>query len=89
MSARAFLLATDELQAEMLDQVVFDVQQENGPTGGGGWSGVWTDGTRYGILWGAPVAEAFGSPEDNPELVVVEDTDGVWTMAVVTPDPEP
>lgn len=79
---RTFLVAADENHAEVLDQMVFLSLQQNGPTGGGAWSGIYTDGTRFGILWEAPVSDLFGQPEDFPELVLVEDTAGEWTFAM-------
>jgi hypothetical protein len=86
---RSFLVADSENHAEILDQLVFLALQENGPTGGGGWSGVWTDGERFGILWEAPVSDLFGVPEDFPELVLVEDVNEEWTFAMPEPIAEP
>jgi len=79
---RTFLVCDSELHAEYVDALVFLALQERGPTGGVGWSGVWTDGTRYGILWEAPVSNLFGLPEDFPELVLVEDVNAEWTFAI-------
>lgn len=87
MSARTFLVAADENHAEVLDAIVFAKLQDEQGAHGVGWSGVWTDGTRFGILWEAPVSDLFGLPEDFPELVLVQDVEEKWTFAVATPDP--
>jgi hypothetical protein len=85
---RTFLVCDSELHAECVDALVFLALQEHGPTGGGGWSGVWTDGQRFGILWEAPVSNLFGLPADFPELVLVEDTADEWTFAMPEAQPE-
>lgn len=79
---RTFLVCQDELHAELVDQLVFARLQDEEGAFGACWSGVYTDGTRYGILWAAPVSSLFGVPEDFPELVLVEDAAEEWTLVV-------
>lgn len=86
---RTFLLAADENHAEVLDAIVFAKLQDEQGAQGVGWSGVWTDGQRFGILWEAPVSDLFGLPEDFPDLVLVEDVNEEWTFAMATPAPAP
>lgn len=81
-SVRTFLVCADELHAEVVDALVFSRLRDVDGTCGSEWSGVWTDGTRYGIVWAAPVSELFGQPEDFPDLVLVEDVDDEWTLVV-------
>lgn len=85
---KTFLVASDELHAELLDGLVFARLQEEELAQGANWSGVWTDGTRYGILWAAPVSSLFGVPEDFPELELVEDADDSWTLVQPEPNAE-
>lgn len=86
--SKTFLVCQDELHAELVDQLVFARLQDEEGAFGANWSGVWTDGTRYGILWAAPVSTLFGVPEDFPELVLVEDADDSWTLFVPEPEAE-
>lgn len=85
---RTFLVAADENHAEVLDAIVFAKLQDEEGAQGVGWSGVWTDGQRFGILWEAPVSDLFGLPEDFPELVLVEDVNEEWTFALSEPSVE-
>lgn len=79
---RMILLCESPEHAELVDQLVFARLQEEEQAVGNGWSGVLTDGTRYGILWAAPVSTLFGVPEDFPELQLVEDVAGEWVTFV-------
>lgn len=87
MSTRTLLVCDSPEHAELVDKLVFARLQEEEQAQGNGWSGVLTDGTRYGILWAAPVSDLFGVPEDFPELVLVEETEETpWTT--YEPDPQ-
>lgn len=87
---KTILVCDSAEHAELVDQLVFARLQEAEGARGNGWSGVLTDGTRYGILWGSPVSDLFGLPEDFPELVLVEETQGIpWSDFVPEPEPEP
>lgn len=72
---RTILLCDSPEHAELVDQLVFARLQEVDGAIGNGWSGVLTDGTRFGIHWASPVSELFGIPDDFPELVLVEETE--------------
>ena len=79
---RTILICDSPEHAELVDQLVFARLQDEEQAVGNGWSGVLTDGERYGILWAAPVSSLFGVPEDFPELVLVEDEAGEWVTFV-------
>lgn len=83
---KTILVCDSPEHAELVDKLVFERLQEEEQAVGNGWSGVLTDGTRFGILWAAPVSDLFGLPEDFPELVLVEETEETrWETYV--PDP--
>lgn len=86
---RTILLCQDENHAALVDQLVFARLQDEEQAVGNGWSGVLTDGERFGILWAAPVSTLFGVPEDFPELVLVEDAAGEWVAFVPESEEEP
>lgn len=87
---RTFLVCDDELHAELVDALVFARLQDVDGTFGSEWSGVWTDGQRFGIVWAAPVSQLFGQAEDFPELVLFEDASEEWTLAEAeAPEGEP
>ena len=86
---KTILVCDSPEHAELVDKLVFARLQEEEQAVGNGWSGVLTDGTRYGILWAAPVSDLFGLPEDFPELQLIEETeDNQWTTFVPEPEPE-
>ena len=85
-ASRTFLVCDSAEHAEFVDQLVFARLQDEEGAFGANWSGVWTDGTRYGILWAAPVSVLFGQPEDFPELELIEDADDSWTLVQPTPE---
>lgn len=66
---KTFLLCQDELHAETVDQFIAEHLREVDGTICSCWSGVYTDGTRFGVLWAAPGSSVFGQPvsEDNPD----------------------
>ena len=86
MRTKTILVCADELHAEVVDQLVACRLRDECGTICTGWSGVYTDGEQFGILWASPVSELFGVPEDFPELALVEDTEGAW---LPVPPPEP
>lgn len=80
---KTILLCESAEHASFCDQLVFARLQEEENACGNGWSGVLTDGTRFGILWASPVSDLFGVPEDFPELALVEETeDAPWSTFV-------
>lgn len=86
---KTILVCESAEHAELVDKLVFARIQEEEQAVGNGWSGVLTDGARYGILWAAPVSDLFGLPEDFPELQLIEETESnQWTTFVPEPEPE-
>lgn len=90
---QTFLLCDSAEHADLVDQLVVSHLRDVEHAHGSSWSGVYTDGTRFGILWASPCSEVFGSPSDDPSLVLVDevfDTDGAsdW-YPLPSPDPEP
>lgn len=83
---RTILLCDSAEHAELVDKLVFERLVDEEQAVGNGWSGVLTDGERFGILWAEPVSSLFGVPEDFPELQLVEDAAGEWVAYV--PEPE-
>lgn len=90
---RTILICDSYEHAEAVDKLVLHGLDVDHGIKGNAWSEVYSDGERYGILWGGPVAEMFGEPrstdcpDGDPALVLVTDTDGAWR--VVQPVPEP
>lgn len=85
--SRTFLICDSAEHADLVDQLVFARLQDVDGAQGNSWSGVWTDGERFGILWASPVSDLFGVPEDFPELALVEETaESPWTSYEPSPD---
>lgn len=70
---KQFLLASDELHAELLDGLIMARLRDVDGNQGSQWSGVFTDGTRFGVLWAAPASSLFGTPEEDPAIVIAEE----------------
>ncbi len=83
---KTFLLCESAEHAEVVDTFIMEHLRERDGAQGSSWSGVWTDGTRYGVLWADPGSSLFGTPEDDASVVLAEDTDESWTLFV--PEPE-
>lgn len=73
--------------AEIVDRFIMESLRDRYGTQGSEWSGVWTDGMSYGVLWAAPATQLFGTPEDDPSVIVIDDEAEEWTRLEV-PDPE-
>lgn len=69
--------------AVLLNERATDFYNETVARASGAWSNIYTDGTRYGILFHADVAGGF----DPAELNVSEPLTEAWT--VFAPEPEP
>lgn len=85
MSAlKTFLLCDSPEDGIAVDGLIMEYLREVDGSKASQWSGVYTDGTRFGVLWQAPANIVFGSTEDHPELLFAEEiiTDGVsnWTL---------
>ena len=76
---RCFLICEDDLHAEAVDQLIMEALRDRDLAQGNTWSGVFTNGEVFGVLWASPASGLFGSPitEENPEgdpdLVIVEE----------------
>jgi hypothetical protein len=88
--SRQILLRESPEHADLVDQLIFARLQDVDGSHGNGWSGVLTDGTRYGVLWASPVSDLFGLPEDFPELQLVEESpDSPWIALTPPADENP
>ena len=91
MSAATYLICDSFEHAELCDAIVCESLRDSDGNKGARWSGVYTDGTRFGIVWAPEVSAVFGSPEDNPAVVIAEavaDAEGIFDWQEVLP-PEP
>lgn len=92
--SRQFLLCSDADHAASVDAIVMDHLRETEGARGSAWSGVYTDGDRYAILWGQPVAAVFGEPADDAAMVLAPDAvdasgkASIWSI-YVPPAPDP
>lgn len=89
---KTFLLCDSPEHAEIVDQLIMERLRDVDGNKGSQWSGVYTDGARYGVLWASPANELFGVPDEDPSLQLATEviTDGVsdWGQ-LEPPDPEP
>lgn len=91
--SQQYVICEDADHAAAVDAIIFAELQANEGAFGNQWSGVYTDGTRYGVLWGAPASDLFGfppspeHPDGDPSLVLV-DADATWAPYVPPADPE-
>lgn len=83
---RTFLICDDEIHAEVVDNFIAARLHDVDGSKCSAWSGVFTDGTRYGVLWDSPASDLFGLPEDFPELVLATETEvDEWELAEPAP----
>ena len=75
---KTYLICLDEIHAEVVDQFIAARLREVDGSKCSSWSGVFTDGARYAVLWGSPVSDLFGLPEDFPELKLA--SNGEWAL---------
>lgn len=85
---KSYLECDSPEHAEVVDQFIMESLRDRFGTQGSEWSGVWTDGVSYGVLWANPASELFGSPEDDPSIVIIDDINEEWTR-LEQPDLEP
>jgi hypothetical protein len=88
-------IVCDSLEhAQLVDYAIFTFLNDRDGTQGTCWSGVWvkpgTLSDTYGVLWGAPGSDLFGTPEEEALLtidteVIDEDGNSNW---VPLPEPE-
>lgn len=89
---RQFLLCDDAIHADVVDQLIAERLRDIDGSKCSGWSGIYTDGARFGVLWANPASALFGTPEEDPSIVLATEViglDGVsdWTD-YVPPEPE-
>lgn len=80
---RTFLLCDSPEHAAVVDHLILLDLQDREAAHGSGWSGIYTDGTRFGVLWASPVSDLF---EPDPGLVLHEDHTGEWLPFQPEPD---
>ena len=69
-----YLICESAAHAELVDGLIFARLQDVDNAHGAGWSGVYTDGVRFGVLWASPASDLFGEPElDGLEVVEADD----------------
>lgn len=79
MRPQSYLICDDESHADFIDHLIMARLRDVDGAQGSSWSGIYTDGTRYGVLWGSPASSLFGTPYDpanpdsDPLVVVVEE----------------
>jgi hypothetical protein len=101
---RTFLICEDAVHAEVVDQLVLAALRNRTGNMGSCWSGIWSDGTLFGIAWAHPVSDIFGLPESlalliddpdivgDPSMVLVDeivDGEGNSNWYLVLPEPPP
>jgi hypothetical protein len=84
---RQYLLCDNETHADVVDQFIADRLRDIDGSRCSAWSGVYTDGERFGVVWGSPASELFGAPGEDQSVVIAEDS-GDWAR-YVPPAPEP
>lgn len=87
-SPQTFLLCDSIEHAEVVDTFIMESLRERDGAQGSSWSGVWTDGVSFGVLWADPASNLFGDPEEDPSLILIEDIADEWSL-MEPPDPEP
>ena len=97
MTIRAFLTFPDPASADQADAAVQDYLRVRFSNKGSRWSGTFTNGTLYGILWASEVSAALSLVAPDPTLkvqpknvanLVTEDADKPWAD-YVPPQPAP
>lgn len=73
-----YLLCDSPEHADVVDQFIMERLRDIDGSKGSQWSGVYTNGTSFGVLWAAPASSLFGvpiaeDPENGDPSVVVEE----------------
>lgn len=68
-------------------QICASLRSEDGNKGSR-WSGAYTDGSRFGIIWASEVAAVVGDPDQDSSIIVVDDIEGHF-KEVPAPAPQP
>jgi hypothetical protein len=81
------LVCDDYDHALAVDWAILDWQKDAMGARGGNWSGVFTNGTQFGVVWDDCLGEFVGAEPGLPlNATIVDDVDGEWTLV---PPPEP
>ena len=91
-TARQFLLCDSPEHADVVDHFIMERLRDVDGSQGASWSGIFTDGTRFGVLWANPASALFGAVGEDPSVVIADeviDADGVsdW-QPMPMPEPE-
>lgn len=73
----SYLICEDECHAEFIDHLIMARLADIDGSKGSQWSGVYTNGASYGVLWASPASALFGvpiteDPIDGDPSVVIE-----------------
>lgn len=87
--SRQILVCESFEHAELCNQLVMRDLEDTDNAKGSRWSDIFVspDETKVGILWGSPVANIFGTPEDDPSMEIIDDVNDEWSV-MEDPDPE-
>lgn len=83
-----FLVADSFEHAEVLDGLVCEYLRDIDGNRGSRWSGVWSDGLRYGIVWPEPFHDLYDTESEIVENTLDEDGEWLW-WEVPPPEPVP
>lgn len=69
-----FLICLDDEHAGFIDSLIMDRLRDVDGTKGASWSGIFYEEAtdRFAVLWGSPASGLFGTPDIDPDLVLVE-----------------
>lgn len=85
---REFLVCDSAVHAELVDDLIVQRLADVDGSKATRWSGVWTDGTSYGIFWDSPVSDLFGDLKDEGHVVMEQlDVNGISTWQELKPEP--
>ena len=92
---RQFLVCDNELHAEVVDQLIMESLRDAYGTKGNTWSGVYSDGDNFGVIWASPASGLWGAPfsSENPDgdmaLIILDETvnsEGIGSWSQVVPE---
>ena len=82
------LICESLAHAELVDALITEAVRDSDGTKCTRWSGCYTDGTRFGVLWGEPASSLFGLLEDGGYTVEEEAEGWAEVPAPVTEQEE-
>lgn len=86
---RRFLLCPSHEDAAARDAEACAYFREHDGNRGSQWSGVYTDGTRFGIEWDDQLERVLGPAENLPLATAVADEDGTLDWQPLPPPTQP